>query len=438
MQAFDDAKPSMWLANDPVLGRMICPALTRLNLEKKVSEPLILKSVHIDRPGAKTVTWVLGLRTGIYWWNGQELEAKDVADFLQKNLATIVKEKGSDLWTLPNFSITADKEFVRITFNREPEFGPYVLNGSVLWRERASKDPIKFECVGRFVPQKESDHMKLVPNRRYQHETKSYLMQDLQTFHQQKLNGLGFRMADDQPTAPDKRKVFETAPCDCLVDLPTMNAVLWFENNPLLSDVKVRKRLSSLFPREALLGIGSGYWGTLPSSVIPKDHPGYSSERQVPDFVLTRATERKPLFLSTMRGKVGLVEKVLSDNLLVGGFDVQFVQADDKRLDGLITGLFLPWPEMDLYDAFHSKGKRKLGYRKTNDAELDRELDHYRRSLTLQTPDFSALKHVHKRLHDLEWISVLAQNKACIEFSGLTKKKSTIDSKDPDWFLNLL
>ncbi len=245
-------------------------------------------------------------------------------------------------------------------------------------------------------------------------------------------------MAEDQPVAPNKRKVFEKVPCDCLVDLPILSAMVWFENHPMLKELSVRKRLSSLFPREALLGIASGYWGTSPSSLIPRGHPGYRSDLQLPTFALSRANERKPLFLSTMRGKVGLLEKVLSDNLLVGGFDVQFVKPEDKRVDGLITGIFLPWPELDFYDVFHAKGKNSLGLRKTTYPDLDRDLDRYRRSLTQQLPDFGSLKSIHKYLHGLELISVLMQHQACLELRGMAKKKMTVDVKDPDWFLSLL
>lgn len=431
LPSFDKKEPSAWLANDPVFGRLICPSLTRLNLVTKESEALVLKNINVERKGS-SVFWNLGLRTGIYWWSAKELDASDIADFIKKNLAKIVDFKGSGQWTLPNYEIQLEKESVRILWKKEPEFGPYIFNGIAFWKPRAHED-IAFECVGRFIPSSSEGGWLLTPNAKYQSHLSSVRIESLEDFRSKKRRGYEFQMAEDQN--PAKKNAQEKIQCENLLDLPMISAVLWSDNAKLTQEI--RRRMSTLFPREALRQIATGHWSNLQSSLIPKSHPGYDLAIATDAFALSRSNDRKPLFLNTVRGKIGLPEKVISDTLLVGGFDVQFVSNEDERLDGMVTGIMIPWPEMDMFDAFHSKGRNVLGRRKNFDTELDKEFDIYRRSLTQQTPDFKALKRIHKHLHRLEWVSVLMQHQACLEMRGMAKKKK-IEVKDPDWFLDLL
>ena len=65
-------KPPSWLSRDPVIGRLLCPPISRLNLAEKSSEFLIFKAVQegVDRRGRHV--WRYSLRPGIYWWQGKE------------------------------------------------------------------------------------------------------------------------------------------------------------------------------------------------------------------------------------------------------------------------------------------------------------------------------------------------------------------------------
>lgn len=435
LESFDDEKPSTWLGSDPVLGRLACPSLTRLNLHQQKSEPLVLKTV-VSEGDPKHASWVFNLRSGIYWWSGEEVKAEELILFLKSNLSSIVREKGSGIWTLPDYEIqTESPSSIKIMWKKTPEFGPYIFNEIPLWRHReGNPDPsIKFECVGRYIPKKDGDSWVLSPNPKYGLKTQTLVLN--RTRAKSKRSGFDFSMAESQETAIGKRDFLKTSPCSCLLDIPLISAVVWMDHNSLSQDK--RKLLSSLFPREALLRTGAGYWGSLSSSVIPKNHPGYDQSLTYRKFSLTQRKNREPLMLSSVRGKVGLVEKIYADSLMASGFDVQFLPKEDTRVDGMITGLLIPWPSLDLFDSFHSKGKEVLGRRKSFSPELDKALEEYRVSLTHESPNFQALKKVHKLLYDLEWVSVLMQHQICLETVGL-KKKTKIEVKDPDWFIDLL
>lgn len=437
---FSNDQPSSWLAGDPVVGRLICPTLSRLNLQRREAEPLVLKSVQIEQEKGRTV-WALGVRVGIYWWSGKELSAEDIAHFFKNNISKIVQENGPSHWRVPAFDIRLDPNLIKIVWEEAPQFGPFILNDMPVWREKAvsSAEDLKFECVGRYVAQSVADGLILRPNKGYSHQKDhSLLFMKSELSSTKKTNGFDFVMADEHSVSLDSKKVFEKEPCACFVDLPLVSALIWTAS-PGMSTA-VRKKLSSLIPREALRGIAAGYWATDISSLIPMNHPGYDKTLPNHTFVLTRAKERQPLFLSSIRNQMGLVEKVVSDNLLVGGFDIQFVSPKDPRVGGLLTGIFLPWPGLDLYDAFHSKGKQLLGRDKTASLPaLDQLLEDYRFSLTQRNPDFSLLRKIHGALFEQEFVSVLMQHQACLRFRGVGgSPKGAIDVRDPDWFLDLL
>jgi hypothetical protein len=433
---FGETKPSSWLGNDPVLGRLICPSLTRLNLQKASSEPLVLKSVQTEHSAEGASVWILTLRSGIYWWGGNEVSVVDLAEFFKKNLASIVLEKGSGAWHLPQFEIKIIKESVHIFWKKGPEFGPYILNAIPLWKERKG-EKIPFECVGRYIPSRGDDQsFFLRANLQYPNTAPSLYFESIKDFRDKKHKGLVFSMVADFDGEVGKIDIREQKSCECLMDTPLFSAVIWYDTPKLTQTL--RKHMSTLFPRDAFLKIGAGHWGALTPSLVPRHHPGFNHSISIPKFSLTPSQERVSLFLSSAQGKIGLLEKVWSDNLIVGGVDVQFVPQEDPRVDGLITGLFVPWPELDLYDSFHSKGKSILGRRREFSKGLDKVLEQYRESLTREIPNFESLRRIQALLYHEEWVSVLLQHKICLKWIGLEKKKVIMNIKDPDWFMNIL
>lgn len=431
--------PSLWLGNDPILGRMVCPPLTRLNLEKEVSEPLIFKSVEEASRGTSYV-WSLTLRSGIFWWNGEEISAVDIQKFFEKELRNFLLEKGSEAWAKHSFKIVTEGSKILLEWATAPPFGPFVLNGVPLWRKRVSKnsEQFVFECVGRYIPKVTQEGILLQPNEKYANSRGTFLFQNGEQFAKHKTpEAVRFAMPNVLPKRPEERNPLQTVPCASHVYVPLASAVIWNLTKPWLQDAHVRKALASLFPRKTLLQAGASSWGSLSDSLIPENHPGFESlaQKSAPG-VLKFA---HPIRFSSVRDDVGLVEKVLLESLKNGGVEAEFVPLSRKEHDAFLTGLFLPWPEMDLFDRFHSEGRAVVSKNLPHLPELDRLLSSYRNSLTRQQPDFSLLRKINRLLVEWEFVSVLVHHKACMEFPDMVKKEAVnVKEKDPDWFINFL
>jgi hypothetical protein len=113
-------RPPLNFGNDPVLGRLICPPLTRLNLSVKKSEPLVFKKILVSKNKTGETVWTLGLRSGLFWWSGKIVQTQEIVMFLEKILPDLIKEKGAGIWSLPNFSVTHDKESIFIKWQKDP------------------------------------------------------------------------------------------------------------------------------------------------------------------------------------------------------------------------------------------------------------------------------------------------------------------------------
>ncbi len=126
--------PPDWLGSDPVLGRLICPPLTRLNLESEKNEGVIIR-VGKSKDSNGEYAWELAVRKGIYWWSEAEVNAKDVSEFLTTNLTKIVSEKGVSTWQIPDRRISYENDIVKVVWKSKPIFAPYVLSDSSFWRK---------------------------------------------------------------------------------------------------------------------------------------------------------------------------------------------------------------------------------------------------------------------------------------------------------------
>ncbi|MBI2603600.1 MAG: hypothetical protein HYW48_11160 [Deltaproteobacteria bacterium] len=435
------SQPVLWLGNDPVLGRMICPPLTRLDLEREASEPLIFKSVDEVKKEQQHV-WNLTLRSGIFWWNGEEVTPVQILEFLKKELPNIINEKGSGLWTERPVHLSRDGESIQVVWGKAPPFGPFVLNGVPLWRVRGTErqGQFGFECVGRYVPVITERGIGLNPNEKYGIPRASFLFQNSEQAQTHKVKeALRFSMADVLSARPEERNPHNEGQCSALIKLPMASVVIWNLKKPMLQNPHVRNEIADSFPRDTLLLSGAGNWGTTSSSLIPEGHPGYSAVRRKK----RPAGSWKPdqaLKFSSVRGEMGLVEKVLLDGLKARGIAASLIPMNDGGYDGLMTGVFFPWPEMDLFDRFHSQGLSIIG---GNDAapqqgQLDSLLRDYRTSLTRTHPDFALLRKISHLLGERELVTVLIHHKACLELPGMIKRNADIREKDPDWFLALL
>ena len=141
--------PPEWFSEDPLLGRMSCPPLSRVLLKDKKSDPLLLRSVTSEDGGK---LWRFTLRSGLYWWDGKGVTHADLVHFMHENLAAAVKAKSGGLWQLPPYTITSHPEGIEVRFSQAQPVGPYLFNGIPLWKPVAtpSTSELPFQCVGTY------------------------------------------------------------------------------------------------------------------------------------------------------------------------------------------------------------------------------------------------------------------------------------------------
>lgn len=463
---FNYAKPEFWLGNDPVLGRLICPSLTVLDLKQQTSVLLILNEANILKESGQIV-WELGLRSGIYWWNGQEVNIKDVAAYLKNNLEEMIKLQGGGHWKIPQYQIVESSNQLRVIWQEQPEFGPFVLNGYSFWRRRISpNNKLQFECAGNYIASKQNDYLSLEPQPKYGLGLKSakfHLKSSVKNKEKALNYDIEFKNASDFDSNPNDRHPERPISCRYEVSTPVISALSWNPNSPMISNPELRKIMTNLIPRGNLARSAGGYLGSLPSSLILREHPGYNTDVKVRVYNIEFASNKleqlgykrktsKDLRVSPeglpMKFRIGveknaenLIKKVVEDSFYFIGAGVEFIESpkSPSEVDGLLTGLYTPWPDANFIGNFHSKSEESNGTYRLSSPDLDRALSGYASSLTEERPDFKKLQKIHQLLFDLEPVSVILQHSVCMELSpGIKLGHQKIDITDPDWFRNIM
>lgn len=424
--------PPQWLAEDPILGRMSCPPLSRVLLKEKKSDPLLLRAIISEENGR---LWRFTLRSGLYWWDGASVTSKDLRLFIEGILEDTVKAKSGGMWKVPSYIVAEKADFIEVRFSEPPEIGPYLFNGVPLWKPvQASKSPVlPFQCVGTYRlrhGEKPGDFtLQAVP----QYGLRTTEIQVVNRTPPGHGAFLSFQMAESlavQPALVQSRTQAAT------VDLPWMTVLAW--NTTKHPQAEGRKALAALIPRQALVQTGAGTLGTLSATLLPPLHPAHSVKNRPILLPLAQAVAQVQKIAPTVQrlqlaspGEPGhLVEKVLEDTFHAAGIQIEWVTGDGtgKEVDGTLLGMYLPWPQMNLLPDLHSKMKGLS----LQDADLDTQLMAYAQSLTREHPDFLALTKIEDRWVQLEAITAMMQHKARV--TGTAPKSVLPSPMNPDWF----
>jgi ABC-type transport system substrate-binding protein len=456
------SKPAVGFGNDPVLGRLACPPLTRLNLKSKKSEPLIIRKAKIIYSGLKSgARWRYELRTGIFWWNGQEFTASDLSSFIERELDQLVSNKGSGFWQLPNYKIEKNKTNVEIVWEKTPEFGPFIFNGASVWKPSAknSEDSLEFQCVGLYEIQIARDGYSLVPTPGYRKSRPDIAVLSKSS---PKSTSIRFSRADTIAGNPWARLSDKAAVCDRKILMPEFSVIIWNTETGLTSDAEIRKSLTMLTPRGAIMRSGSGYLAELTSAPIPRKHPGYHSRLQVRPYSAKMAMKvfdkrglkrlksdgyrKMPngrdivLNIVSPKNSTGLLEKILIDAYSSVGIKLHFVKkiTAGKEINGVLTGISLDTPAVNFVGNFHSDASVEAPFSSLKDTVLDEVLAAYAKSVTFSSPDFSHLRKIHKIIYEKEPMTVLMQHKICVNAENKYKAKLKVaETRSPDWFKRL-
>lgn len=454
-------KPPLWLGDDAIVGRLACPSVVRLEVDRRKNAPALLKTPpQVEKNGEKEI-WTFTIRPGLRWWSGVSVDADGLAGWLKSNLSDIIKQRLGD--ALPsNFEISASgTSVVKVSWPRSPGFGPYVLAGASLYRMNGEV----FECAGLYAASATPGGIELAVSKGYTARYSKIQVLAASDPIASGKQGILFSMAGRK--AQVAKTNIKTSACDARLDVPLMTALIWNPASPLSSKPELRDSLTRATPRGEILRTAAGDIGTLVSAPILRTHPGYNAKLLVKAYNLDSAAQGfeksgfkqqhiglprsqgqdKPLSLKIARlsGRQDLVEKMIGDSYASLGVNSQF---DDPGVPGVVfdaalVSVFIPWTSQDLRPLAHSdvlkaQGKTQLPFLPVVDKELDNLLDAYSRDLSkADSPDFDLLRKVHQRWYDLEPWTVLLAHQYCVESRGIKLPKK-LNSLDSDWFRSVV
>ncbi|MDD9952660.1 MAG: ABC transporter substrate-binding protein [Zetaproteobacteria bacterium] len=468
--SLEGTAPPEWLGNDPVIGRLLCPPVSRVLLDEQRSDGLIFSKVSVSHPDTNQPTWNYHLRTGIYWWDGNEVSPKDLADFYQANITSVVAHISGGTWKVPPHKITASDKIISIKWQDKPSFGPYIWNGVPLYRSRPQTDtnhPYAWECAGIYRPQSTpGSNFNLEPTPGYLSKRVPIVFHPKTTPTEPKIakRTLHFRMPEEFGVDPSTRPPTKPVQCTNPILTPFVTGILWNPGRTMIQNPEVRKALTMLLPRKTLLESGAGYAGAMLPTLIPKIHPGHPREIQELPFSLVKSSEiltklgyirpkgdrerlnkkGKPIELkfATLLPKPGIVEKVIADTFLSIGISVEFfpVQAkipNTQDFDAVLLGFRLPWPEMNLLPSMHPDSKLALPFTLKKDDTFIAYLEDYARSMTQEQVEPQKIAPIIQFLTETEPVSILMQHRACL-IDSKYNKLAPIREQNPDWFRKII
>ena len=274
---------------------------------------------------------------------------------------------------------------------------------------------------------------------------------------------MAVRFAGAFESTPGTRPPDVNFTCSHPLVLPNMLMIVWDRNSPLARNADFRHAMSQLMPRHALVSAGAAALAEVATSPVPHNHPGFDAKSPVHAFDLRsaslalnklgyrRQTAGSPrldkqgdplhLLLLTQNQVPGLAEKVIVDAISAVGINIQIKSAlsPGEKADGMLANLAVDWPRVNFLPYLHSDAESAWPVATVSGNELDRALEKYAESLTNAKPDWALLGNVQRHIEEIEPVTVLLQQKACLETpTSLKLAKGIISQRDPDWFRQML
>ena len=447
-----------WLGDDPIMGRLACPAVLRLEGDHLKNAPLLLKQPPSVEHSSSGETWTFNLRPGLKWWGGSPADGEALAVWLKENLKSIVHDRLGV--TIPaNVIIAASGPLgAKIEWASKPKFGPYVLSGISFSRMTAGH----WDCAGLYALTPSPGGFELTLNKGYTAKFDKIRVAASGEPITGSDHSLSFSMASRVTKATSTS--IDTLSCPSRLDVPLVTAIVWNPASPLAATPALRQALTMGTPRGEILRTAAGDIGSLISAPILRAHPGYSPKALVRPYSLDAAGKifeqagfnqphiglprakgaEKPAILRIARlsGKQDLMEKIIGDSMASLGIETRFEDpgVPGATFDAALVSTFIPWISEDLRSLAHSSAtktifdaKARFPFNVGSDKSLDELLDAYSMTLTQSTPDFSLLRKVHERWFEVEPWTLLMAHQFCVTGHG-TPVPAKINALDPDWF----
>ncbi len=457
--------------DDAAFGRLACPSLTRLNLQQKRSEPLLLRSVEME----SSKQWKFTLKSDLFWWSGKPIASDDLATFLRNQICPAATGALGVEVTCPKFEVNEIKDgkgtipTATVVWQSQPEFGPYVLNDKAFFRRSGSAG---IECAGLYRYRSTSaGEVDFLPAQGYPQKRPALQFKAAVEVKQSRKSRLDFTFASGMQKGQtcSKEGLF-----------PAVAGILWNDQTEgiLATSPQARKALTQILPRGELLRAGALGLGELVTSFIPRQHLGYNHSLRIRPYSVddaSAALERvgwqrarsdspridrktgKPvslriLLLDPDSAGSDLLQKVLGDSLALLGIQTEFVadaanlahatgaktSTEASAFDGVLGVFAADWPAVNVIQSGRSnrmleKFMQSNFYRQSDNQRLAKT---YATSLTNASPDFIALQRFHEKLYEAEVFSPIIQLGTCLDRSASAPAK--LDFTDPDWLRLLL
>ncbi|MEZ4741316.1 MAG: ABC transporter substrate-binding protein [Bdellovibrionota bacterium] len=459
-----DKVPPLLLGSNPIIGRLACPPLVRFNAQNDSFEPLIFKSVTTSSHN-NTDTWHFKLRTGIYWWNDQEVNTNDIALFFKKNLEDILMKKTGISFKENPFTITTTTSEISIKWSKEIKYGPYIISEVPLWRQISlkTKNLLQYECAGIYKIKKTPSQLLLLPSKKYK-ATKATLAIETKVHTKEKNTAemvMEFETASNLSSKLPNRSPDIKNKCENTIFLPAMTLISWNPKSHIIANQKLKDAIYSMFPKDTLLRSGAGYYGRVVSSPIvldgsiSKKNTVFEDEEHLKLYNqmldqsgFTKKNKKgirinnKGVSLVINIGRLGpqlfLLEKIIGDIFYSLGIELNFVTIKNNiftQVDGIIYIAMIPWPELNFMSNFHSKSQLNFPYQFTT-GKLDHLLEDYAIKLSNGKKDTALLKKIKTHIEDSKLITALLHHSACLNINP--NKKLSVNWENPDWFRNFI
>lgn len=417
--------------NDPVLARLVCPPLTRFNAQIKSNQPLVFKTVKTIERKDGSLDWRFYTRTGIYWWNGKEVQNREIVTFLDQHLKEIILRRGNSLWKIPSFTVTNTKDFVQIQWKTKPAFGPYAINNTPLFQQGSSfkkKYITPFQCAGLYFPTQVGGRIQLRPT------------EGFKIFRPR----ISFLAEEEKPDTRGKVLQFlhanslKSEKCPFRVTLPLMTVIEWNPKSPLARTNKLRSHIASLIGKRAFSQTTSGPLGNpafgLYGQGMPQKNPIPSAELEkiTAELPPQNTEDQKVVFrLKTQSESSGLSERVIADMLAMHGIHTLIVHGKNEEFDGELKVLKVFWPELD-----HTKLLTKAFVDDFGPFQVAKtELEKFAVSLTFEKPNLDRVSILNNIIEEWQPLTSLTIHNTCLKISKNQKQiRAKVDPENPDWF----
>ncbi len=439
---------------DPIVKTLLCPSLTRLNLQKMENESYLLRELRL-----KPKQWSLSLTKDLRWWDGSRVTSND----LEKYLFDVIPKLAEELdFIAPDFHVVIKADGgVDVLWKQEPDFGPYILNQAAFYKIASNTlEPI---CAGTWKPVATPTGLQLTPI----DPDKTFSVQIEDKSASVKSNSgpyLRLRYGEELHPKGFKRQIDAQIPCDNKLDTVFISLLAWNLKGVYTSDSQFRNAMTMLLPRGAIMRAGAGGLGDLVSAPILRNHPGYNKTQLVTPYDPNKAesilkglkfprseqdgfrrdSTGKPIelkiYVSDYDGST-LLRKVIDDSFRALGFRTIFTNEEKVSVDAYLTVVRPNWPDGGLHHILQN-GSKSYGWQwSIVNPELKAVIGAYKKSLTSFKPDFRLLEKIHEIASHEEYFSVLMQHRICLDSQDRQGKKVPLDAinqRNPDWLLSIL